>query len=324
MRMFFTAFVSILVFTMCEEKQKETEIKDIDKKYSFDIDCLIPLDILNLESGNTYSNEDIAIKPLNENDCIEYSAPIFMQLFWVMKVKVTSYASDGLFTLQFLMEWYHPKIMTTDTITCEILKKGEIVKIKKIFFNGVLVDYDEEESGKIWVNKAHPAILDLFDKNRSHEPRVEVEDAVTGLKYVYWITDAEGRITNVFNYHDVNNKEKGFTVHLSITNTTSEPNTVSILSDYCVRGVYDIGHKFFGNFIGNCGFNGLIGVKLEPGETREAYVNWCYYIGDSNRPPEGNISLPTGKYYIYSYGRITTASNGDLEVARMILDFEIK
>lgn len=264
-----------------------------------------------------YKEADMSVRPLREGDRIDY-VNIYLngEFYVVFDVKLSSFAYDGISSNKFVIEWKHDKIVTVDTITYEIEKTGDQVYYKKLFINNVLSRfwYDGLMRFVSDLTKTPLAVLDVYNENRSHGPRIEVQKE--GLKYSYWLTDADGRETNVFSHQDVNEENKGFSVHLSVTNLTNEKQYASLVPAYYARGgVFDIKHRFCGEFTNKCeSLNDKHGWLL-PGETLESHVKWCVYNEDEVLLPEAINKLPPGKYYVYSQ---------HAPLSTMILDFEIK
>ncbi|HCC51144.1 MAG TPA: hypothetical protein DEQ30_03085 [Porphyromonadaceae bacterium] len=331
---FFAAIIAALMFASCDMENDGEPIDESYSDYSVTIRFFVTdhssHSLLNSTSEKVYNEGDIVVKSL-QGDNIDYDIRMnYGNYDYQLIVDLGSYGSDGMVTNKFVIEWDHDKIATTDTIVCEIDRNEEKAVVKKMWVNGILNYVCNENIVNLVTEttliKTNLEILDVYDGSSSSQSRVEKED--DGLIYKYWLTDAEGRETNVFSQQEV--KDKGFIIHISATNATSQTYRYRLNKSNFSASVFDSEHKYRGT---TCNYIWNELTLLYPGEIYKLSDNWCSY-NEANIM--SNNLLPAGKYYIYTSGIVPVVPNDIQEpmsiipaiyardMPTMILNFEVK
>ena len=174
-----------------------------------------------------------------------------------------------------------------------------------------------------------PSVFNSIDKT-NNETLVEKE--IDGLKFSFWLSDMDDKITNIFDEKDIS--ERGFKFNMSLTNNTDQNIFIDKEFGPYISDVFD----FYNNYKGRscCMFLDLLAIaKIQPGETRYESIFWCGY--DVNSP---DIELlPSGKYYTY-FSKSYTYEHGDnydnfdhtktnttrktIDIPLMYINFEVK
>ena len=287
-----------------------------------------------LLNGRPYSESDISIKPLQENDTIVRSRVVYnyvVKYEYSINLELASSAPNGIKTHKFVIEWNHSETVTTDTISCEIYKTDTVVSMRKVWVNNIL-----NHSPSVYADtplfphtvstliKVNPDFASAYDINNS---AAYAEKEEGGIKYRFWLSDIEGREVNVFDEQTV--RDEGFLFNISVTNNTGKAQRICALG---TRGIFDPEHKYRGSILQDllpysCNYAARITV-VNHGEIYKRSERWCH---DENP----RFLLPKGKYYAYSRGKINVTPNDfwvpnimpveyDMDMSVMMVNFEVK
>ena len=343
---FISAFILLLITASCSsDKNEEPIVTDNNYKFSFAI-WVTDFNGNNLlsinKSDNNYYIEDISITPILKKDNVTFETVVDQTVYSslvateynsaALFVHVNSYGSDGSISHEFVVQWKKNNRITTDTITYEIEKNYNNISCKSIFVNNTrkfLTD-NPSFSQTIHLSKMAPSVYDLLDKNNSE---VLIEKEIQGLKFSFWLSDMNDKITNTFDEKDV--KERGFKFNMALTNNSGQ--NIFIDNDDIapsLSNVFNSDDVFIGRSCVN--FLDIYTVhKIKPGETHYESLSWCsYYVN-----LWGSMLLPAGKYYTFfcknltyefgdNYDMIdaskTNTTRKTIEIPHIFINFEVK
>lgn len=296
--------IASFVFTSCSSDNGDKDESHSDYSFSFKVLAYSSNQKTTLSSPYDkdvvyyYYKDDIIVKSLQETDLVELDITQATDHFADLKIDITSHGPDGIATHNIVIEWKYNNTMTRDSIVCEIEKSENNILVKNIWVNNVLnyTSSMEKEQPIISITKVSPEVLEVYDIN-NNVSRIEKE--VDSLIYVFWLSDVEGKETNIFSEQDV--KDKGFMMNFSLTNNSKY--TVYKLGTFwsSLGFVFDGEHRnklhSCNTFSSNMNIADTYDIDLNPGKTFFYSQNWCPY---NENEPTVNL-LPAGKYYTYYY-----------------------
>ena len=351
-----SAFMFLFMTASCGHDNNSEDTVFIDNNYEFSFVIeLYDINNNNLLSyvqyvDSLFNADDISIKSLQEDDNVTFRTDVDRTLSYGTRlvaddrnstrliVDVDSYGADGIIKHDFVIQWNKNNSKMTDTISCDIYKNNNNITINSLRVNNIGVPLANDFYRQtIRILKIAPLLFNQIDKN-NNETLLERE--VDGLKFSYWLSDMDDKITNIFDAKDV--CERGLKFNMSITNNTDQNIFLDDKGDVSryLRNVFDIDNNYIGREY--IVFQDILAIaKIQPGETHYESVPWILYdtMPDHDEIMPHPCSLPVGNYFTY-FCRNFTYEQGDnydifdhsktnttkktIEIPLMYINFEVK
>jgi len=279
---------------------------DTDSIYKFGYAIYVHTDGIGSSSENI---KDVKAEALSDNDKILSEITTNEHGSKILNVEIEPFDTDGISKHSHVLKWEYGGITVTDTVLCEFEKNENTIAVKKIWVNNHLrwVSMTSDDAPRFRLTKITPEHISLRDENSTAS---RIEKDINGLKFVYWLSDADGNEMNAFDKNDVD--ERGFNFNLSVTNNTGEKIS---FKNTALRFHGNIFETARNEAVYSCQvYHGILFTyEVMPGETHYEKRWWC----TSEYTP--SWSLSSGKYCAYFYNE-----NFNVNIPAMFINFEIK